>query len=293
MIRLAAFLAALDRPEQDRARVLTAYLREAPDALPLLTGPAPRRLIPLAALRDWIATETGLPEWLIDASRRATGDLAEALALILPPSGSPEPDLAEPDLAEVLADLAALPPGPLSKTPILAMARRLSPEPRTVYFRLVTGTFRPPVTAALLAQARSLMSAEVRVQAPPLHHIIAVMIYAETTLASGARGPEITLAVWNDGILIPITRAHANLPVQETADLMAWVRSNATRRFGPQRAVPPQRVFHIGFTAVTANRRRKSGLTLSDPQILGWLPDSTASDAADLASLTALLPNTA
>jgi len=287
MRRLAAFLSAFEHREPDRAALLAACLGQDPAAARLLTGPAPRALIPLATLRDWVAAETGLPDWLIDASRRATGDLAEALALILPAAQTPEPDL-----AEVLADLAALPPGPLAKSAILTMARRLPPEPRVLYFRLVTGTFRPAVTAALLAEAQRRIAGEAPANAP-LHHILAVMIYAQAALTTGARGPEITLAVWDDGHLIPITRARANLPAPQTASLMTWIRSTATGRFGPLRAVPAQQVFRLGFTTLAPNRRRKSGIILTNPRILDWLPDLSPSEAAQLTTLTALLPNTA
>lgn len=280
MTPLATLMSAL-RPDPDPA-ALRAFASD-PAALRLLTGPPPPPLIPLAALRATIAAETGLPDWLIDASRQATGDLTEALALLLPAATGPEPDP-----TEVLADLATLPPGPLALQAILALARRLPPEPRALWFRLVTGGYRPPLTPARLAAAVATTE-----PAAPRHSLLAVMIYAEAALATGARGPMITLALWDGPALVPVTRARANLPADQTPALMAWIRAQATGRFGPLRAVPARQVFALGFASVTGNRRSKSGLALTDPQILAWLPDTDPLDAAPLAALTALLPNTA
>jgi len=293
MRRLADLISALGQSDADRPALVAAYLAQGAAAEALLCGPAPKRLIPPATLRDWIAGESGLPDWLIDASTAATGDAAEALALILPAAAPPKPDPAEPDLPEVLADLAALPPGPLARAAILSMARRLPPEARALYFRLITGTYRAPVSAAVLAQARNLMAGLPASSSAAQHRILAVMIYAEAALATGARGPQITLALRHDNRLVPITRLRASLPAAQTTALMVWIRAHATGRFGPLRAVPARQVFRLGFSALTPNRRRLSGVTLTDPRILDWLPDRDPADADPLASLTALLPNTA
>jgi hypothetical protein len=265
---LSDLLAALDCA--DPAARARDWLAREPGAAPLICGPAPRRLIPVATLRDWIMDETALPPWLIDASRKATGDLAEALALLLPATGE------EPALTDVLADLATLPPGPLARTAILTMAHRLPDLARVGYFRLITGTYKPPLTAALLKRDPG---------PAPTRSILAVMIYAEAALATGARGPEITLAVWQGADLVPVARARTALTDAQTARLMAWVRTHATAKFGPLRAVPPQQVFLLGFAGATLNRRRRSGITLTDPVILDWLPDCDPAGAATHADL--------
>lgn len=288
MKKLAALLSALEDPDQEHPALLAAYLSENPAAEPLLTRVAPPALISPTILRDWIAEATGLPNALIEASRRATGDLIEALALILPGPIAPPPSL-----DQVLADLTALPPGPLAKSAILSTAFSLPVNERTLYFRLITGTLRLPLSAALLSQTRQVIAGVPTIPAEPTHQILAVMIYAQAALTTGARGPEITLAVWDGPALVPITRARANLPKPQISTLMAWIRSSATGRFGPLRAVPAQQVFRLGFTALTTNARRKSKLNLTGPRILDWLPDAPASDVARLHDLTVLLPNTA
>ena len=274
MKRLSEVLRALGGPGADHAGLLAAYLASEPAATRLLCGTPPPRLIPIATLRDWVAGETGLPDWMIDACRSATGDLTEALALMLPAPHNAD----VPALSAVLADLTSLPPGPLARPAILSMARRLPPQERVLYFRLITGTFRaprPPVLADKTA---------------PTHDILAVMIYAEAALPTGASGPELTLAVWQGADLVPLTRARATLPAAQTTDLLTWIRKNATGRFGPLRAVPATQVFALRFSIPTANRRRKSGLSLTNPEIIGWHPDCDPSHAAHLDTLTALLP---
>ncbi|MGL6210696.1 MAG: hypothetical protein ACRC14_12790, partial [Paracoccaceae bacterium] len=188
-----------------------------------------------------------------------------------------------PQLSEVLNDLQSLPPGPLARTAILSMARRLSPDTRTLYFKLITGTFRSPVTPALLAPVHN--------KTPhPRHQILAVMTHAEAALQSAASGPQVTLALRDGNALIPIAKARAALRDGQTPALMTWIRSHATTRYGPLRAVPPTQVFTLTFTTATPNHRRKSGLTLGDPLITAWHPDLDPSVAADLDSLRRMPP---
>lgn len=288
MKRLTAFLSSLSGAERDRAAQVAAYLAQHPEAHRLLSGPAPQRLVPPAMLRDWVGMDCSIPDWLIDTCRSTTQDLAETLALMLPgPPASPEPDL-----AEVLADLASLPPGALSRGAVLTMARRLPVEPRALYFRLVTGTFRPPVAARVMADALRLLNGEPPATPNLAHEILTVMIYAEAALATGARAPEITVAVWQGNTLVPIHKARPTLSAPQAADLMTWIRAEATGRFGPLRAVPARQMFSLRFSALSASPRRRSGLRLVDPEITAWHPDRDPTEAAHLDALRGLLADT-
>ena len=93
MRRFAALYRTLDRSTAtlDKRSALVAYFRDAPAhdaawAMYLLvggkiTGPK-RRIAGSGELRAWIAECTGLPDWLVDESYSAVGDLAETLALL-------------------------------------------------------------------------------------------------------------------------------------------------------------------------------------------------------------------
>jgi DNA ligase-1 len=50
-----------------------------------LTGHRPRMAVPTKRLHLWAAGAAGLPLWLFEESYDAVGDLAETIALVLPP----------------------------------------------------------------------------------------------------------------------------------------------------------------------------------------------------------------
>lgn len=291
MIRFAELIAALMRPGVDRATVLAHYLTAASDAdahcaMALLSGDRPARRIPPATLRAQILSAAGLPDWLFDAAKAATGDGAEALALILPQIPAHAGD---PGLSQTMESLAQLSPDALQQ-----LIENLPPAARALVIRLATGTFRLTLAPEILAEARLRASGQMPApvpQMPPLHTLAAVMIYAEVAPPPGVEGPELTLALWDGGQPVPIARLRVHLPGVEQAELLGWVRSHATDRFGPVRQVPARQVFVIGFDGVTPNRRRKSGVALLNPRILAWTPAADPATAAQLGVLTALLTN--
>ena len=256
MIAFAAMLAA----RVWDAGALDAYLATAPEAdraacHALLSGQRPRRIVGMDALLHWAAEVAGVPDWLLQASVQASGDRAETAALLLPPPlGTP------PTLAEVADRLARA-------TPITAHAtltdlwQRLPPQGNAVVNRLASGSFRATIG----------VKPEV---SGPAGSVLAVMI-----LAGVVRG-EITLALWDKDVPVPIARLPLTLP--EAPDIMAWVRANVGQRFGPVRQVPPVQVFRVGFAGLVRNARRKSGFELHDAVIEAWLPNYAGQDADQL-----------
>ncbi|MEO6799552.1 MAG: ATP-dependent DNA ligase [Rhodanobacter sp.] len=92
MRRFAALYAELDRTTSTLAKreAIAAYLREAPAAdsawtVYVLGGGKLRRLAKSGELRQALAAATGYADWLIDESYAQVGDLAETIALMLPP----------------------------------------------------------------------------------------------------------------------------------------------------------------------------------------------------------------
>jgi DNA ligase-1 len=88
----AALYAALDASTRTSVKTaaLAAYFATASDAdklwtVALFSGRRPRRTIAAARLRDWAAELAGLPDWLFADSYAVVGDLAETIALVLPP----------------------------------------------------------------------------------------------------------------------------------------------------------------------------------------------------------------
>ena len=155
----AALYAALDATTSSLAKqaALQAYLRRvAPEdaawAVYFLAGGKPRQIVPVKLLRLLAQEAAGLPEWLFEESYQAVGDLAEAISLLLPdPQDSHELGLAA-WVEEQLLPLRGLPPEELTDR-LRAQWRRLAPEERLVYFKLITGAFRVGVSRLQVTQA--------------------------------------------------------------------------------------------------------------------------------------------
>jgi len=91
--RFVQLFAALDATTGTTAKVaaLAAYFRSAPEpdriwTIALLSGRRPKRAVSATELRDWAAAAAGLPLWLFEEAYAVAGDLAETIALVLPPA---------------------------------------------------------------------------------------------------------------------------------------------------------------------------------------------------------------
>jgi DNA ligase-1 len=121
--------------------------------------------------------------------------------------------------------------------------------------------------------------------------IDAVMIYAQR--GSGRRASlysDYTFALWDNGELVPFTKAYSGLTDAEMRQVDAFVRRNTRERFGPVRSVTPLLVFELGFEAIQRSNRHKSGVAVRFPRILRWRHDKRIEDADTLDTLKAMLP---
>ncbi|HEX8831878.1 MAG TPA: ATP-dependent DNA ligase, partial [Longimicrobium sp.] len=95
MKAFAELYAALDETTKTGEKVdaLARYFASVPPsdaawAVHFLSGRRPKRLVGGRKLADWAMDFTGTPEWLFAECYEAVGDLAEAISLLLPPSGT-------------------------------------------------------------------------------------------------------------------------------------------------------------------------------------------------------------
>jgi DNA ligase-1 len=161
MRHFAALFAELDGRTSTRAKVeaLVAYFRAAAPrhaawAVYFLAGGKPRAVVNSAALREFALRASGLPAWLFEESYQAVGDLAETIALLLPPpmrrGDGALADWVEQRLlplrgrapAEVLAALAEY-------------VDELDTAERFLLFKLIGGGFRVGVSRLLVTRALS------------------------------------------------------------------------------------------------------------------------------------------
>ena len=169
MRRFAALYRELDRTTAtlDKRAALVRYFREAPPrdavwALYLLAGGkvagARQRIANTRELREWIAMEAQLPDWLVDDSYDQVGDLAETLALLLDDPASPGEDVALADWIEARLLPVANRDPEQRRAVIVGAWRSLCFDERLLFNKLLTGALRVGVSQRMVQQALAEMS---------------------------------------------------------------------------------------------------------------------------------------
>ncbi|MEW6695323.1 MAG: ATP-dependent DNA ligase [Pseudomonadota bacterium] len=158
MKAFAALFQTLDATTSTAAKqaALQAYFRSAPPAdaawaVYLLAGGKPRQCVPARRLRELACAAAGLPAWLFDECYQAAGDLAETIALLLPPARAPE----EHSLAHWMHAVRQLRTLPEAQRDVALRAQweRLSTEQRLLHGKLITGALRVGVSRQQVTQA--------------------------------------------------------------------------------------------------------------------------------------------
>lgn len=160
MRRFAALYAELDRTASTTVKrdAMAAYLHDAPPgdaawAVYVLGGGKLRRLASTTELRQAVREATGYPDWLVEESYQHVGDLAEAIALLLPPGDGALADTPlQVWMEEWLPALRGLDPAAR-----IAQLRdwwlALAPAQVFLLNKLLTGALRVGVSQRLVVQA--------------------------------------------------------------------------------------------------------------------------------------------
>lgn len=126
-------------------------------AVRVLSGARQLRAVSTTQLRQWVAEATGLPAWLVEESYAHVGDLAETLALLLPHTDTVRDDeTLSLSLAETMSTtINALVHADevVKRDVVTATWKRLAPQERIVWHKLVTGGLRVGVSRTLVARA--------------------------------------------------------------------------------------------------------------------------------------------
>lgn len=195
MKRFAALFAALDGTTKTSVKLdaLAGYFGAAPEpdrvqTIALLSGRRPKRAATSTELRIWAAEAAGLPLWLFEESYAVVGDLAETIALVLPPAEA----RGDESLSATIAALSALAgqPAAARQTAVLGFWARLGPEERFLFNKLITGGFRMGVSQGLMTKA---LATATGVEEATLAHRLMGDWRPETTsfasLIAGDEGP--------------------------------------------------------------------------------------------------------
>lgn len=141
---------------QARLAALQHYFAQAEPAdaawaVYLLAGGKPRQAVPLREFKTEACRVAELPGWLFEECYQAAGDLAETVALLLPPPSRPLEQPLAAWMQEVLA-LRGLPPQQRGAC-LREQWARLPAGQRLLHGKLITGGLRVGVSRALLVQA--------------------------------------------------------------------------------------------------------------------------------------------
>lgn len=160
MKRFAALFQALDQTTRTNAKVvaLAEYFREASEedklwTIALFSGRRPKRAITVTRLREWAAEKADIPLWLFEESYPIVGDLAETIALVLPPP-TQQGDYSLTDQIHEIRALAQV-EDEVRKEAILAAWDRYATSERFVFNKLITGGFRMGISQKLMTRALS------------------------------------------------------------------------------------------------------------------------------------------
>ena len=165
MKRFAALYTAIDSTTSTNAKTealveyfSTATPADAAWAMYFLTGHKPRQSVPTKRLHLWAAEAAGLPLWLFEESYDAVGDLAETIALVLPPPQGETPD----DSLRLWVEERILPLRELAeaeqKARLTSYWQMLPAGERFVFNKLITGAFRVGVSELLVVRALAQVS---------------------------------------------------------------------------------------------------------------------------------------
>ncbi|MEW9919481.1 ATP-dependent DNA ligase [Marimonas sp. MJW-29] len=160
MKRFATLFNAIDQSTRTTVKVaaLAAYFADAEETdklwtVALFSGRRPKRAVTTTRLREWAAEVAGIPLWLFEDSYAIVGDLAETIALVLPPNTS----VKDRPLSHWINDLRALAnvDEPARKTFVLDAWQRLGGTERFLFNKLITGGFRVGISQKLMTRALS------------------------------------------------------------------------------------------------------------------------------------------
>ena len=165
MKRFAELYAALDASTAtgDKVAAMRDYFADAGAhdaawAAYVLAGGKPRQAVPTAVLRALACREAGIDDWLFDECYQAVGDLAETIALVLPPPTLPLADNSEEALGLAewiesrLLPLRGLAPAEQAER-VAAWWRALDVRGRFLLVKLIGGGFRVGVSKLLVQRA--------------------------------------------------------------------------------------------------------------------------------------------
>ncbi|GGG97752.1 ATP-dependent DNA ligase [Parapedobacter pyrenivorans] len=162
MKRFTDLFTAIDQTTKTNEKVaaIVRFLADSDDrsklyAIALLIGNRPRRPVKTSDLKKWATEIAKIPDWLFEESYHIVGDLAEAIALVLPFDSISPNDYRLPDVIDELSKLSEQSDA-RKKDIITDYWRHLGKDERFIFTKLITGNFRIGVSRQLVIKALSI-----------------------------------------------------------------------------------------------------------------------------------------
>jgi len=241
----------------------------------------PKGIISSKNLKLLVMETTGIPNWLLDESKQFVGDVSETIALILAPLQSEKKvDVGLNDILLAMDDLRLRDSHEIRDW-ILAQWEHLSTGEIQVFNKLITGSFRSPMTMELFSQTK--------IANEPLQ-LKLVMLYAERGRIQGRTGfTELTMGIASDESWVTFTKVAVQLPDSESEILEKWIIENTQEKFGPVHRVPATQVFTVGCSEISPSKRHKSGYRVTEATLISWENGMSIEQATTIESLIAIL----
>ncbi|HEY8388221.1 MAG TPA: ATP-dependent DNA ligase [Parasegetibacter sp.] len=159
MRRFAELVAQLGTSTKtnDKLDILVRYFRNADPkdrvwVIALFSGRRPKRAVNTTLLSKWCVEISGIPQWLFEESYQTTGDLAETIALLLPPANQ---STGEKSLHYYIEQLKLLEKsGEETRKDFITRAwMSMTTEERFVFNKIITGSFRIGVSQNIIVNA--------------------------------------------------------------------------------------------------------------------------------------------
>lgn len=158
MKQFAELFTAIDQSNKTTVKVaaLADYFSNAAEqdrlwTIALFSGRRPKRAVTTTRLREWASEASGVPLWLFEESYAIVGDLAETIALVLPPNPSDD-SRSLADWINALRGLAEV-DEPARKAFVLEAWQHLGGSERFLFNKLITGGFRIGISQKLMTRA--------------------------------------------------------------------------------------------------------------------------------------------
>ena len=173
MMRFAELYARLDATTKTNEKIaaISGYLEhadvaDAAWAVYFLSGNKLRQLVPTKLLRVWATEQADIPPWLFDECYQTVGDLAETLALVVPPGTLQDSVTLAQWIERRLMPLRGLNEVD-QRAKVLEIWGETPADVRLVIMKLITGAFRVGVSRQLVTRA---IASQYKLQADLVAH---------------------------------------------------------------------------------------------------------------------------